>query len=97
MYWGTVADKSASGIQRGVNGSTAATHSSNATVSVWQVDDSIQQLAKEAVAARYRLRDNPVAETVVMDGHSFATPKDVAKYIKARVLDIGIVRTGTSQ
>lgn len=94
MYWGTVADKSASNLLRGVNGSTAATHLSGAAVYVWQVDDAIQQVAKEAAAARYRLRDNPVGETVIMDGHSFATPKDVAKYIKARCSDIGLIRTG---
>ena len=79
-------------VTRGVNGSTAAAHSNTASISVWMPDASLVQLAKETAAARYRLRENPLAETIVIDGNSFATPKDVTKYITTRLQDLGMVR-----
>lgn len=37
-------------VQRGVNGSTAATHSNGAAVSVWRMDENIQRAATRQVA-----------------------------------------------
>lgn len=79
-------------VVRAANGSTAATHDNGATISRWVYDAALTQLAREAVAAKYRLRENPIGETIVIDGQSFATPKDVDKYIKARLEILGLVR-----
>ena len=80
-------------VVRGVNGSTAATHSNGATISYWRVEDGLEQLAKECAAARYRLRNNPLAETfVAVDGTVFTTPKDVKAYIEKSMLAMGLVR-----
>jgi len=38
------------------------------------------------------MRENPIAETIVIDGNSFATPKDVTAYIQSRLNALGIVR-----
>ena len=79
-------------VTRAANGSTAASHSNAATIYAWTPDAAIEQLTKEASAARYRMRENPIAETIVIDGNSFATPKDVTAYIQNRLNALGIVR-----
>lgn len=78
---------------RGVNGSTAATHLISAPIYVWTVDYALSQLAMEASAARYRLRNNPLADTFIAeDGTPLATPKDVSKYLERRVMELGLKR-----
>lgn len=79
-------------VVRGVNGSTAATHLISAPVSVWTVDPALQGVIWRAAAALYRLRDNPIADTVVIDGQSFATPKDVQQFIKQQIIGLGLVK-----
>jgi len=80
-------------IARGVNGSTAATHSDGAAVSYWKHDAALEGLAKDAVAARYRLRDNPLADSfVALDGSTLAAPKDVSAWLQKRVAALGLVR-----
>lgn len=54
---------------------------------------AVARLCISAAAALYRLRENPVAETIVIDGRSFTTPKDVAAFAKQRINDLGLVRT----
>lgn len=78
---------------RGANGSTAATHLISTALSVWTPQADVVQLAREASAARYRLRENPLAESFVMlDGTTVSTPKDVSAYIEKRVAAMGLVR-----
>lgn len=81
-------------VVRAVNGSTAATHLINTPVYAWTPSAALVQLAKEASAARYRLRENPIAETLVIDGQSFATPKDVDKHLMSRMSQLGLIKTG---
>lgn len=69
-------------VVRGVNGSTAATHLNGAAVYYWEVPASVELLCRQAAAAYYKLRANPVGETVNLDGGVFTTPKDVRKYIE---------------
>ena len=91
LYATSVATTTAT-VTRAVNGSTAATHSNTTTIYAWTPDAAIEQLAKEASAARFRLRENPLSETIVIDGNSFATPKDVGAYIQNRLAAMGIIR-----
>lgn len=84
-------------IVRGVNGSTAATHLISTAIYVWTLDASLEFLARECAAARYRLRNNPLAEAfVAADGTTFTTPKDVNAYINKRAREMGIVKTGAA-
>lgn len=92
LYATSVAN-TATSVTRAVNGSTAAAHSNTSTVYAWMPDASLVQLAKEASAARYRMRENPIAETIVIDGNSFATPKDIDAHIENRLQKLGLVRT----
>lgn len=78
---------------RGVNGSTAAAHASGTALTVWTVDESLNQLTKEATVARYRLRANPLADNfVALDGTVLVNPKDIDKYITRRVNELGLMR-----
>ena len=79
-------------VVRGANGSTAATHLISTAISYWQVDYSIQSLCRMATAAMYRLRDNPVGDTVVYEGRVFQTPKDIQKFIDDRIDALGASR-----
>lgn len=79
--------------ERGANGSTAATHLSAAAINVWIPEASVSQLACECAAARYRLRDNPLADTfTALDGTVLQTPKDITAYIEKRARGLGLVR-----
>lgn len=53
---------------------------------------AISQLCIKATAALYRLRENPVGDTVIIEGQSFATPKDVTGYVEAQARLLGLVR-----
>ena len=80
-------------IVRGVNGSTAAAHLINAPLDYWQCDYDIEMLCRQASAASYRIRANPIGDTIVIDGTSFATPKDVTQFIYNRLGGLGYRRT----
>ena len=77
---------------RGVNGSTAATHVISSVVYRWWQPE-IAQICAEAVTAKFRLRNNPVGEVVNVGGNVFQTPKDVNKFMRQRLEDIGAVRS----
>lgn len=80
-------------VERGANGSTAAVHEAGVAVSVWTPIYVIRELAREGVAALYRLRGNPLADTfVALDGTTFTTPKDVSKFLERRVKELGLRR-----
>jgi hypothetical protein len=76
---------------RNVNGSTAATHLNGAVIYKW-VNPSVEMIARNAVLAQAKLKDNPIGETVAIGGYQFNTPKDVTKYIKTRLSALGLVR-----
>ncbi len=78
-------------VVRGVNGSTAATHSSGATVYRWYQPE-IEMVCRMAAAAYYRLRTNPVGDSVQIGGESFSTPRDVAAWITRRLQMLGLIR-----
>jgi hypothetical protein len=79
-------------VARGVNGSTASTHLVSAPVSYWQADYDIEMICRQAAAAAYRIRANPTGDTVVIDGTSFATPKDISVFIYNRLGALGYRR-----
>lgn len=78
---------------RGVNGSTATSHLISAPLYRWYYP-AITALATVAVVAYERLQNNPLAETISIDGYNFATPKDVTKYIQSRLGVLGLIRLG---
>jgi hypothetical protein len=78
-------------IERGVNGSTAATHLISAPVYRWTYP-VIEKLCRDATVAYWRLRANPVGETVVVGGEQFSTPKDVHEFINRRLNSMGYLR-----
>lgn len=79
-------------VVRGVNGSTAATHLISAPISYWRPDQEIEILCQQAAAAYYRVRANPAGDTIVIDGSSFATPRDVSAFIAKRLQALGLIR-----
>lgn len=78
-------------VTRAVNGATAASHSASAPVYSWDFGE-VGQLCKMAAAAYYRLRANPLGDTISIDGMTFATPKDVKAYLDQALGDIGLVK-----
>lgn len=89
---GSVADTLS--ILRGVNGSTAATHLTAATVSRWTLPYEVEMIARFCTAGYYRLRSNPMMDTVSLDGVVFTTPKDVQAYMRKRMEAAGLIRLG---
>lgn len=81
-------------VVRGVNGSTAIAHVKDTAIYRWDYGPLIE-LARRAVAGFYKLRNNPTGETIVLDGATFATPRDITAYI-AKTLNQwgGFSRTG---
>lgn len=79
-------------VVRGVNGSTPATHVTATSIYVWTPEPEISHTARLAAAAYYRLRTNPLGDTVQIDDETFATPKDVLQFIKKRVEALGVKR-----
>lgn len=75
-----------------VNGSTAATHLISAPIYRWYYPE-IEKVCRQAVNAYERLKNNPVGETVSMDGQTFTTPKDVQKWIGNQMAGLGLTRT----
>jgi hypothetical protein len=78
-------------VARGVNGSTSGSHAQGVSVLTWDFGE-IGALARQCAAAYYRLRANPVGETVQIDGQSFATPKDVRAYMRKALDFMGLSR-----
>ena len=76
---------------RGVNGSTAATHLIAAPVTRWY-QPSLEMICRMAVSAYERLKNNPVGESVEVDGYRFETPKDVKKWIASQMAESGFLR-----
>lgn len=76
---------------RGVNGSTAAAHTSGDVFYRW-TQQEIQMLCNEIVTARYRLRNNPIGESINVGGQTFSTPKDVTQYTQKRLQGLGLLR-----
>lgn len=81
-------------IVRGVHGTTAAIHPNGAAIYIWQPERVIAELCKEVALGLYLMRNNPVGETMVLEGSSFSTPKDIEKHIEKRLRALGFgVRT----
>ena len=78
-------------VSRAANGSTAASHSSSASVLVW-TNPLVEDLATQAVVAYSRLRDNPAGESKNIGGNVFVTPKDVLKWISLRCAELALLR-----
>jgi hypothetical protein len=79
-------------IVRAANGSTAAAHTATAILYRWQPDQNISMLCQQAGAAAYRLRANPAGDTIMIDGVSFVTPKDVTAFLYKRLTGLGMKR-----
>lgn len=78
---------------RGVNGSTAATHLISTPIYRW-TSPEVEMVCRVASVAYFKLRANPVGDSVVLGGQSFATPKDVTQYMDKRLRELGLIRTG---
>ena len=81
-------------VVRGVNGSTATSHSTAAAIYRWNVWDSISNIAVSAAVGYYNLRKNPMRDSIQLDNGLFVTPKDVKAFIRAQMQELGIIRTG---
>jgi hypothetical protein len=82
-------------VERGVNGTTAASALIGATLYKWTVSPEISNLATRAAAGYYKLRQNPMQETIVVDGTVFQTPKDVNAYLRKNLENMsGLHRLG---
>lgn len=92
LYASAVATTAVTAV-RGVNGSTAAAHLTLAPVNVWTQRD-IEMVCRVAVVAYERLKNNPAGDTQTVAGYTFQSPKDVTKFIEARMLKLGVMRTG---
>lgn len=93
IYAGAVATTAGSGLVRGVNGSTAASATTGAVVSLWKVPYGIQMICQQAAAATYAFRKNPTAASVSLDGGvTFQRPNDIRKYIENALGAIGMTR-----
>lgn len=81
-------------VARAVNGSVAAAHNSGVATYRYVVAPEIEMVCRMAVAAYFRVKDNPVGETITIEGSSFATPKDVLQWMQKRLQTLGVVRVG---
>ena len=86
-------DSDTATVKRGVNGSTAATHTSGASVLRWY-NPIIENVVKTGVVAYYRTRNNPTGDTLQIDGNKFSTPHDVLQWIEDRLRGLGLIRSG---
>lgn len=86
----TVSTTDTATIVRGVNGSTAAAHVKTTTIYRW-TQEEIEMAARMAVAAYFRLRQNPIGETVNVGGQTFSTPKDITAWLTKRLTDLDII------
>jgi hypothetical protein len=81
-------------IERAINGSVAAVHALGAAVGIWSPGQDIKMLTAAASVAYYNLKSNPLASSYTVDGVTFTTPKDVAKFIDERLRLQSLIRTG---
>jgi hypothetical protein len=72
-------------VERGCNGSTSGSIAASASIYRWVVSQVIEMVARRAVTGLYRLRSNPLADTVTIDGVVFSTPKDVTAYLRTQL------------
>lgn len=77
-------------IVRGVNGSTAATHDSGEKVYVWNPGREISGLCTKTAAALYKLKNNPMGETITVEDQVFHTPRDVSKFVLEQLRQLGL-------
>jgi hypothetical protein len=78
---------------RGINGTTDVEHMSNIDIFVWIIYHSINLLTMTAAVGYYNLKSNPMASSTTVDGVTYETPKDVAKFIRQRLGEITLLRT----
>lgn len=69
-------------VQRGMNGTTAAAHTTGADVEVWQVEDSIRRVTARQAAALYA-RIGSYEEKTITEIGLIAYPKDLLAELRA--------------
>lgn len=79
---------------RGVNGSTAASHLSATRIFRWNCGADLEGLCKRASLGLYKLKSNPIAETITVDGVAFSTPKDITVYLRKTLTELGLMARG---
>ena len=79
---------------RGVNGSTAAAHLIAAPLYRWDYGYDSRQLITRAAAGYYKVRGNPLSDSITVDGMNFTTPKDVNIWMQKQAQTLGLVRIG---
>ncbi len=67
-------------VQRGVNGSTAATHLISTAVYYWEVMFQIESICRQAAVLYYNIRKNP-GVAMIVDGNVISRPSDVRKFM----------------
>ena len=86
----TVSTTDTATIVRGIHGSTAAAHIKTTPIYRW-THEEIEMLARMAVAAYFRLRQNPIGDTVNIGGQTFSTPKDITAWMTKRMTDLDLI------
>lgn len=81
-------------IVRGVNGSTAAAHATATAVNYWGVMNRVSEICREAVAARWNLRANPIGQTITIGNVQFNTPNSISEWLQQELYNNGLVRSG---
>lgn len=84
IYTSAITTAGTATVIRAVNGSTATTHTTSAAVLRWTFDE-VERLCCESAAAYYRLRSNPVGDSVSVGDQTFVTPRDVRQHIAKQV------------
>ena len=94
MYASSVATNTTDTVTviRGVNGTTANTHTASTSITIWKCEQAVKLICVRASAALMRLRDNPLGDSVTIDGTLFQTPKDVSQFIATECKTLGLVR-----
>lgn len=69
-------------VERGVNGSTAATHATSTPVYVWRVESVIEKATRMLVAAQFRAKDNATGEVMSISGMGTVSTRDVPQKVK---------------
>ena len=69
-------------VERGVNGSTATTHSTSTAVRVWRLEATIEKAARMLVAAQFRARDNATGEVMSISGMGTVSTRDFPQKVK---------------
>lgn len=80
-------------VVRGVNGSTAAAHLISVPLYRWY-QPHLDMLVRVCVTALVRLRDNPIGNTINLNGVAFSTPRDIDKYIIQQLTSMNLLRAG---